>query len=472
MALPYCNTIIANYCDSQKPDIDAACHEESKEAGKHIMFQPIPGKKSTCWCVCSCLGSGTAITLGDGSTKPVSELKPGTTQVLAAGRGLVFTPMTVNQVSAAAPGETENTILLRYRVGGASHDLVLTMDHPLFVQNRRGERLIVAAGNLQADDQLLDRAGALVSIDTIHWGSYPQFWELATHMDPPNADLDGHLVLTEGIVTGDFAVAAFVDYPLGLGRTTAQTDPDRPDVGSPQWRRRYDYVETDAPIMVHGQAFLPAETKRVAVPAYASAFLPSRQAAELEAPEVPKRPLGDQYYLEECQWLVAKVFRPLYPDVTFLFDWYSDTVNSFSWVEVDSEQKYVYLSGGLSRIEGFDYEGVALALAHEIGHLYGKPVVRDGVTCEGEADFYGALNVLRKAWFGEYYFEFTSRAVDQLKKLYEYLGSPPEPLTDASGDPYPSNDCRVETVETAMRSPRIPSCAKCVVPPDDPGKTA
>lgn len=465
MALPYCDTIIANYCSHQKPDIDSACHEEGKEAGKHIMFQPIPGKKTTCWCVCSCLGSGTAVTLGDGSTQPVSELVAGRTQVLAAGKGLAFTPTVVQQVSAAAPGVTENTIYLSYRIAGAPHELVLTMDHPVYVQQRSGARLIVAAGNLQADDMLLDRNGATVSIDAIRWGSYPQFWELATTMDPPpNADLDGHLVLTEGIVTGDFAVATYVDYPLGLGTTAPGTDADRPDVGTPQWRARHGYVETDAVIEVHGETFVPAETKRVHVPAHASAFLPSLQAAELEAPEIPKRPLGDQYYLEECQWLIDKVYRPLYPEVTFLFDWYSDTVNSFSWVDVDSKDKYVYLSGALARIEGFDYEGVALALAHEIGHLYGKPVVRDGVTCEGEADFYGALNVLRRVWFGEYYFEFTSRAVEQLTTLYAYLAPAPGPLTDAAGDPYPSNDCRIETIDTAMRSPKIPACAACVVP--------
>lgn len=45
------------------------------------------------------------------------------------------------------------------------------------------------------------------------------------------------------------------------------------------------------------------------------------------------------------------------------------------------------LVGGLCRIVGFDFEGICLAIATELGHLYGEGSDGpSGVTCEGEAD--------------------------------------------------------------------------------------
>src|SRR5690349_13775212 len=156
MALPFCNDIYPGYCDNEKPMIDSACHEEGKEAGRHIMFQPDPTRKTTCWCICSCLGTGTPILLADESVAPVDSLQPHQSTVLAAGKGLQFMPLVVSQVSAAAPGVTENTLYLKYSIAGEKHELVVTMDHPIYVQTKAGERKIVAAASLQMDDRLFD----------------------------------------------------------------------------------------------------------------------------------------------------------------------------------------------------------------------------------------------------------------------------------------------------------------------------
>ena len=460
MAVGPCDLIQANFCESQKSEIDIACHDLGKQAGKEIMYQV---DHKTCYCICSCVGAGTEITLGDGGEVPVEQVVPGQTQALAAGLDLNFHPAVLEIVSAAAPGHTDNTIFLSFTLAGTARGLVLTMDHPVLVQGQAGDRKLVAAGALQPDDRLVDQHGTTLPIDSIRWGSYDSgFYEVATNLDQPDGNYTGHLILTGGIVTGDFAITTWVNLPLGLYQD-AEPEPERPIVGSPEWRDRHDYTPAEEQVTVNGAVFTPAELHRIEVPAHASPFLPSSQAAELEDPKVPKRKVSDQYYLEECEWLIDKVFRPLYPDVSFLFDWYSDTVNSFSWAA--GKQKFVYLSGGLARVEGFDYEGTALALAHEIGHLYGTPV-RNGVTCEGEADWYGASIVMRKLWFGEYYFEYAQKAIDQLQQLYAYLAVQDEELVDLVGDPYPSNACRLETLEAALQSPKIPECAKCPAPPE------
>ena len=459
--VPYCGD---PFCKGEKPYVDARCHDLEKEAGKKILWQRSGG---TCYCICSCLGTGTKVTLENGSTMPVQELVQGQTKVIAAGLNLHFTGHVVGQTSFAPPAQTENTIYLQYTIDGQRVSLVVTQSHPFLLHK---DRRIVGAGRLAPDDRLVDRHGNPVQIEAIAWGRYTgSFWEFATNMNPPDPNLTGHLVVTGGVVTGDFAVETFLNYPTGeatplgdLLRTSG------PIVGSPEWVAAHGEAKVHAAIDVNGFAFTPAAANRVAVPANASDFLPAWQAEWLKW-VAPKLPYNDPYALELCEWLLDRVYRPLYPEVEFLFDWYSEEVNSHSWV--DGKKKFVYLSGGLARIEGFDYDGVALALAHEVGHLYGKPDGSpSGVTCEGEADYYGAAIVLRKVWFGTFYFEGLQRAIDQVKVLYSYLllkstkgeqFDVKTPRKDKAGRGYPDNACRISTWEAAMSTPHKPACADC-----------
>ncbi len=486
MAIPYCNEVKAGYCDTRKPKIDATCHDLGKEAGKWIMYDV---DDRTCYCICSCLAEGTPVTTGDGGEIPVQQVEAGRTQVLAAGLDLKFHPVTVGQVSGAPPAKTKNTIYLKYTLDGRKRDMIVTMDQPFLLK----AGYLVAAGKLSLQDQLVDRNGNAVTIDDLRWGDWEgAFWELATSMDPPDRNYTDHLILSGGLVTGDFAIQVYVDLPLSEAAGGRLASRGRPTVGSREWRaaNARPRREAEEGAEVAGGRFTPASAQRVRVPAHASSFLPRKQALRLELnANVPRVPLDNQYYLEECEWLIERVYRPLYPDTNFLFDWYSEEVNSHSWVE--GGEQYVYLSGGLARIGGFEYDGVALALAHEVGHLFGRPDLGHGVTCEGQADWYGASVVLRNVWFGEFYFTGTKSALKQLELLFEYLKLPFKPLpsvegeeeeaepeaaavapdeeaeegeegiVDIAGNRYPSNRCRVKTITAAMREPDYPPCASC-----------
>lgn len=457
MAVDTCDKIVPNFCGIKKPKIDAACHDLSKEAGKQIMWEV---NDITCYCICSCVSQGTPVTIPGDTTIPIEKVVENQTQVLAAGLDLNFVPTTVEKVSGPAYGETKNTIFMTLGFGdGTTQQLVLTMDHPVLVVGN--PPTMVSAGRLGLQDQLVDRWGHAVTIKDIQWGNYNgNFFEIGTNMREPldRKNLTGHLIVTGGVVTGDYMVDLELDLPVSARENK---DAPRPVVGSADWRSKNSTKLMTKPARVRNGVFKPAASMRVKVPAHASAFLPEAQAAILEA-KAPKQPLDNQYYLEECEWLINKVFKPLYPEVHFLFDWYSDEVNAHSWV--GKKTKHVYLSGGLARIEKFEYDGVALAIAHELGHLYGTPTV-GGVTCEGEADWYGALVVLRNIWFGEFYFEGTKAAIAQLETLYDYIkaagsaGAPPK--EDKHGQPYPSNKCRIATLQAAMKSPDKPDCANC-----------
>ncbi|WP_141685134.1 hypothetical protein [Burkholderia stabilis] len=462
-AVGYCGN---DFCGGQKSSIDVTCHDLGKSAGKEIMYQRPNG---TCYCICSCIGDGTQVTLADGNSVNIERVEQGKTWIRAAGRDLRFTEYLVSQVSFAPKSKTLNTIRIQYTTrDGNKHDLICTQSHPFLLY---GSKQLCAAANLTPDDRLLDSQGNPVAIDRLDWGEYNgSFWEIATTMAPPDQDLNGHLILTNGVVSGDFAIETFVNYPIGDAAVPFEIRREAAVVGSEAWRQEHgDHVAPlNGPVGINGGVFTPHHLSRVDVPSHAADFLPWWQADFLRL-VAPKRPYNDPYALEMCEWLLDRVYRPLYPDVTFLFDWYSDEVNSHSWVT--DGKKYVYLPGGLSRIDGFDYDGVALALAHEVGHLYGKPDGSEsGVTCEGEADFYGAAVVMRKLWFGEQYFESTQKAIDQVKTLYEYMGRPaPDGARfdsravrlDKAGRVYPSNQCRIDTWEAAMQGPTKPACADC-----------
>src|SRR5690606_11080267 len=153
-----------------------------------------------------CLGEGTNVTKGDGREIKVEDMQQGVTKVLAAGKDLHFTSQVAQSVVHTSTGETKNTIHLQYEMKGKLVDRVVTMDHPFYLANKK----LVGAGALQMDDKLMDKDGNPVTIKKITWGSYiGKFWEFAVSMEKPDSNYQNHLVLTEGVVTGDYAISVY-----------------------------------------------------------------------------------------------------------------------------------------------------------------------------------------------------------------------------------------------------------------------
>ncbi len=465
MTVQYCGD---SFCGPKKRNIDITCHDLGKEAGKWIMYDD-DGK--TCYCICSCMGEGTSVTTGDGGEIKVEKLKEGVSTVLAAGKSLNFTSRTVGTVTETSEGETQNTIYMEYTIGDKHIKRVVTMDHPFWVAPGK----LVGAGVLYIGDKLLDQHGNNVPISKIQFGTYyGRFWDFATDMNKPDDKFSGHLILTEGVVTGDYAISIYENYPVSSDEMLFKGT-DRHIIGSEGWIKENGYDPRDmpeGPVSFDDGIFVPASYHDVEIPENASAFLPKYQSLALEL-VAPKEPMSNQLILDMCEHLVQYVFEPHYPDINFQFNWYDETVNSFSWVDKLSGQQNVYLSGGLARIKGFEIQGVSMALAHEVGHIMGRPKLENGLTCEGQADWFAGSVVMRSIWFGEEYFTNTKAAINQLKKLYDYMWmdkdyeEPNDDELDEYGQPYPSNYCRIHTYKLAMTSPDAPECSLCDVEHDD-----
>lgn len=157
----------------------------------------------------------------------------------------------------------------------------------------------------------------------------------------------------------------------------------------------------------------------------------------------------------------------LYPDVQIVFYPYSNVVNSFA-TKV-GERRYITVLGGLTRNKFLGEEGLSLVFAHEIGHHYGgAPQSPDWPwsSCEGQADYWAAAEVMKKIWEGEY----EKRLKEGAKQLYTLLEkglvrSDPtgfnllflENQSVACG--YPRPPCRYDTFLAGLNGGQKPSCA-------------
>jgi hypothetical protein len=463
MALQFCGD---NYCGTNKSTIDGDCHDLDYQPGNKIVLQGPGIPFGRCYCVCSCLAKDTPVSISkSGHVIKVQDIKKDHTTVIAAGTNLNFKDRKVETFSKGAKGTTHNTIYLEYQIEGEdeSRKIIITRDHFLYLNDLQK---FVPADWLTIDDKLTDQDGNVVHIRDIHWGSYDgDFYEFATDMERPEDGLDGHLVVTNGIVTGDFCLQVWLNQDGEL-RNKYVVKREMGEVGSQEWLDHYHSVKgdnADAPktIELNGIEFITSKGHEVIIPEQANQFIPTAQALYLQK-HAKKKPIGDNVNLQMLEYIEGNL-KCKYPDINFIVNWYDNRVNAHSWIDISSPErkKYTYIAGGLARIDGFNLEGLYFAFAQQIGMFYGSPLEPEtGMTCIGEGDYYGAKIVLRKVWFYEEYLNRMELVKQQLRTFFGYLGKQEmEEIYAESGTYYPSILCRFKTIDAAEALQEIPQCA-------------
>lgn len=271
MTIPYCDEIRPEYCEKNIHRIDAACHDLGFPPGKHILLNV---DDKFCYCLCGGVPeegfsepSGPAVQLADGTEIPASALRPGESRVAAAGLDLQFAPTLVERSLPMAATEAQPVVYLGYQAGGRARSRVLRFEQPVLVRRENALRLL-AAGYLCPEDRCLDSDGQPVVLEAIEAGFFQgTLWEFATRMDPPDAQLTGHLLVTEGIVTGDLAV---VTYAGSLPAAGSAEGTERPYVGSRAWREQWSAFSAPASVTLSGGIFRSAAALQVAVPPFSS----------------------------------------------------------------------------------------------------------------------------------------------------------------------------------------------------------
>lgn len=443
------------HCSQVQSHVNDICKAQGWDVGFPV-FVFDPTTNAGCYCCCSCLALGTPISI-PGGQKAVETFQLGD-EVLAAGKDLKWEPEKVEFSQGTAAG-TRNAFSVFVVYGEQS--LIVTSDHLFLMEDGTLKR----ADRLSSQDSLVRPDGSKIGITAVHIGDfYGGFHHIATKREKPNENLDGHLVVTNGVVSADYAIQLFIRAGEEVpGLVTSHNS--LPIVGTREYAaehgesksllegvplRSFDIVDVGTGPNLGRGTFVPAEHTKINIPPDACSFLSDDDAEQIRQTQ-QFRPFTDPIGQQWAQYLCTQ-YAAFYPAVKYLVDWADDTVNAYAYI--DQGQRYVTVKGGLLRLSVMGLEGIALVLAHETAHHYGgAPTFPSGLSCEGQADYAGANVIMRRVWFGAYYLQMMIPAIDQLNA---FLGG-----SAGDGVPcgHPAGPCRIQTYRAALQAGQKPACA-------------
>jgi len=411
----------------------------------------------TCYCCCSCFANGTRIAIPDG-TRVIEEFVIGdkvlTASLGAASAGdvkLSWSPAKVAFSSGTGPDGFQSAMV--YIHHGQVGSIIATPDQ-LFLMStgklKRADRLV------PGKDFFVSQMGTPVAINEVSVGEYKGgVHHIATDKEFTGS-VDDHLLLSEGIVSGDFNLQIRSEQLIASGLLLPHDE--LPKIGSDayvaahganlvtgQYKSKFTSnavaaLGLAAPTNQNVRKFFVFGHQVASVPATAAAFLSPLQEADVQA-KVDQADFAEAGVGAALVQYVLRLFRGFYPDVNFVQDTGQLRTNAFAFTEYG--QQFVVLPGGLTRIRGLGLGGFALILAHMVTRLHKSPPYdANGYTSIGMADYYSS-GVLRTIFFGTGY---SSTFSEGLKEVTDAVFSCIPPAHQAyETDPFkPSVDTRLD----------------------------
>ena len=458
----------ASHCSAADPEINSICKSEGWPIGHPVLTRDSNG---ICQCQCSCFALNTPISIGKNQEKVIQDFVNGD-EVLAAGIDLNWIKKKV-KFSQGTKGNSKQPFTIYIEFGDEQY-LIVTSDHLFLMPDGSLKR----ADKLTTEDNLVSPNGDSIHINGVEIGDfYGGFHHIATDTTKPDKNLDGHLIIANGVVSADYAVQLYYAHEEIDSSLLSKDSDDAPFVGSEEYRERYErptnlkinkYAPSVFGVSDNSQpVFVPLEKSSIQRPKDALGFFSDAESKKITA-AVSKRGFTDPFSQAWTEYLFTQ-FKAFYPNVTYLLDWSDDNVNAYAWV--DKGVRYVEILGGMVRAQPIEIEGLALVIAHELGHHYGgAPTYPNGLSCEGQADYYGANNIMRVTWFGEYYVSMMEKAIVQLGNLLGHGSKNKEEIMKAAflpetmekvgaGCSHPPAACRIATYNAAVDLKAKPACA-------------
>ncbi len=425
---------------------------------------PLMVKDGNIWCACccSCFAYGTQIAEAPEVMRPIEEFAVGDV-VLAAGPDLTWNEAEVEFSGGVQPSESagKEVIHVRFDDEGTEKSAVVTPDHVFFAHSRAGEGYeVIRAMRLVPGDRLVTPDGGEARVLATELGGwFKGLHHIATSRSPAE-DLERHLLISDGIVSGDWAVqiSDLDEGAFGLLHTTGSS----PVLGSAEYEAAHDFATRFAAIPPgvdleagRPEGFRPYGRDALEIPADAQTFISRRQAEEVLA-KGTQRPVSDTGGRDGVYYLF-RLLNAFYPDVRFDLAWGELMPNAYSFTKYG--MNIVVLSGGLVRTDGLGIHGLALVLAHEVGHLIGGPPLdRSGrYSCQGQADLTGIGAVLRGIyWMGEYGRK-ADAGLSEVEAFFKLIDSRQPARPDRCNAI--SLDCRVAAFRAGLEMRELPACA-------------
>lgn len=441
------------HCSVRSTVVNSLCKTMWQTVGRDRALPSVfleCGQHGYCYCKCSCPVGDTPVRVPGGWTN-IKQLSGGASvMALSSNKQWVAREVKFSDGSAGTDGyDIPNMINLK-TAGG--HNLVVTSDHPFLVEGWT----LKAAMQLSTQDKVIDAETLRpVAISSVEVGTYRgSIWNIATSDTSagPGEPLEDHLINTAGVVSGDFYAELFLlpDHHSSLAKIFDDQQQQLSGEGA---------VPARDPNFVRATPFNKSAEFIAFGSGSMASFLPQDHEEAAAGMLVdPANTTG----LEEADYLAFQ-FQMFYPNIRMHVRdyWHDDTVNAFAWREGTTQ--HVALLGGLIRHKLVSSSGLAVVLAHEIGHhLGGEPRYTAGNTwasCEGQSDYWGALVAMRRVFWGPESIKRIKAGAEELYKLFS--GGLKSPLKLHAEGPcsHPPALCRRDTYLAAAKLDPKPACA-------------
>lgn len=434
------------HCSAVDKEINEVCKSEGWPIGHPVITRD---SKGVCQCHCSCMALNTPVLISEGENKAIQDFKKGDS-IYAAGLDLIWSKKEV-VFSQGTTGNSKQPLTIYIDYGEDQH-IIVTPDHLFLMPTKKLKR----ADNLTPEDYLINQNGEKIKINNVTIGDfYGGFHHIATDTKKPTGNLDGHLIVANGIVCADYALQIY--YRSNEMKEYLHVD-DMLTVGTKEYKSKYGVLEESN---IKNKLFsLSSEQNIEKRPDDAVSFLPEEAAKKYQQLGM-FRSFTDPTSRAWVEYLFDH-FKAFYPEINYLLDWDSEVVNAYAWKT--GGKRYIQLLGGLVRSQALELEGISLIIAHEVAHHYaGEPTYPSGLSCEGQSDYYAANTIMRKVWFGEQYIMVIEKAINQLTDFFQvaygeessFLGT-----NTRNGCSHPPADCRIQTYNDAVNLKPKPACAE------------
>ncbi|MWC30645.1 Hint domain-containing protein [Paenibacillus sp. MMS18-CY102] len=417
----------------------------------------------TCYCCCSCFAHGTQIGTPDGH-RAIEKFNVGDKVITASlqqgaqGLQLEWKKARLNFSNGTGP-QSHQPAMIYIRFGNHG-SIVVTPDHLFLMPNgklKRADRLV------PGKDLLVSYNSTEVEINEISVGEYTGgVHHIATDISF-NGSLDGHLLLSEGLVSGDFNLQIHQHELLNSG--LLEDVSDLPKIGTKEYEETHthlvagNYMSFSAPTVgaldTASVAATPEAATQVSkfyvhgsnvafVPDNAASFLSPMQAIDVND-KADKWGFTEVSIGNAMVKYLVNLFQGFYPDITFYHDIGRLEPNAYAFTQFGKQ--YVVVSGGLTRIKGLGMEGMAFILANMVSRLQkSAPINEDGFTTVGMSDYYTPV-ILQNMFFGTLYAPLMTSALHQIQLVI--FNNINVSLHDAfETDPYqPTTGTRMDAVE-------------------------
>ncbi|ACV63635.1 Hedgehog/intein hint domain protein [Desulfofarcimen acetoxidans DSM 771] len=407
----------------------------------------------TCHCCCSCFAYGTKIGTPNG-LKKIEQFAVGDLVLAASlesnagGIKLNWSPLKVSFSSGTGPDSHQPAMI--YIRHGETGSIIVTPDHLFLMPEgklKRADRLV------PGKDQLVSYEGQAVPVHEVHLGEYEGGVHHIATDNSFTGSLNGHLLLSEGVVSGDFNLQI---HASELKENYFIDDHDSyPKIGTNEYKEqntellegRYlsfqasginevNPVPQPSKFYVHGQNISY-------IPQTAAKYLSSLQEIDVND-NAERRSFSEMSLGNAAVNYALKLFRGFYPDIIFHHDIARLEPNAFAFNQYGKD--IVVLSGGLTRIKNLQLEGMTMVLSHMVTRLQKiNPVDYNGFTSAAMADYYSP-GVLQTVLFDKLYADVLKKGKKQLEDgIYAYINKQHEAFEE---DPYaPTWETRLDAID-------------------------